>query len=89
MQAIMPLLGQTLPLSRELRRWSIYKSMGVYEVVPRSEIDECGGKLIDTSWIDTDKANDLNPEYWSRLVGREFNTGKDDSLYASTPHSIR
>ena len=42
-------------------------------------------KLIDTRWIDTNKADESNPEYRSRLVGRELNTGKDDSLYASTP----
>ena len=45
----------------------------------------CGGKLIDTRWIDTNKADELNPEYRSRLVGRELNDSKDDSLYASTP----
>ena len=61
------------------------KNMGVYEVVPRSQIDECGGKLIDTRWIDTNKADELNPEYRSRLVGRKSKTGKDDSLYASAP----
>ena len=62
-----------------------FKNMGVYEIVPRGQIDECGGKLIDTRWIDTNKADALNPEYRSRFVGREFNTGKDGSLYASTP----
>ena len=62
-----------------------FQNMGVYEVVPRSELDACGGKLIDTRWIDTNKADELNPEYRSRLVGREYNTGKDDSRYASTP----
>ena len=66
-----------------------FKNMAVYEIVPRSQIDECGGKLIDTRWIDTNKADELNPEYPSRLVGRELNTGKDDLLYASIhpPHS--
>ena len=41
--------------------------------------------MTDTSWIDTNKADESSPEYRSRLVGRDFNTGKDDSLYASTP----
>ena len=62
-----------------------FRNMGVYDVVRRSEINDSGGKLIDTRWIDTNKADELNPEYRSRLVGREFNTGKDDSLYARTP----
>ena len=62
-----------------------FRNMGVYEVVPRSEIADSGGKLIDTRWIDTNKMDELNPEYRSRLVGREYNDGKDDTLYASTP----
>ena len=62
-----------------------FRNMGVYELVDREEIARCGGKLIDTRWIDTNKADEMNPEYRSRLVGREFNEGKDDSLYASTP----
>ena len=31
------------------------------------------------------KGDSHNPLYRSRLVGREFNVGKDDSLYAATP----
>ena len=62
-----------------------FKSMRVCEVVPRSDLSECDGKLIDTPWIGISKVHELNPEYRSRLVGREFNEGKDDSLYASTP----
>ena len=62
-----------------------FRNIGVYEVVPRSELAATGGKLIDTRWIDTNKADELNPEYRSRLVGREYNDCKDDSLYASTP----
>ena len=62
-----------------------FRKMQVYDVVPRDVIWQTQGKLIDTRWIDTNKADENSPEYRSRLVGREFNTGKDDSLYASTP----
>ena len=62
-----------------------FRNMGVYEVVPRSEVMSSNGKLIDTRWIDTNKTDEINPEYRSRLVGREYNDGKDKSLYASTP----
>ena len=41
--------------------------------------------MIDVRWIDTNKGDWEDPNYRSRLVGREFNTAKDDSLYASTP----
>ena len=74
------LAGETRDIEMEY-----IKSMGVYEIVPRGKIDECGGKLIDARWIDTNNADELNPQYQSRLVGRELNTGKDDSPYASTP----
>ena len=62
-----------------------FRDMQVYDVVPRDTIWQTLGKLIDTRWIDTNKADESNPEYRSRLGGREFNTGKADSLYASTP----
>ena len=61
------------------------RKMQVCDVVLRDMVWQTQGKFIDTRWIDTNKADELNPEYRSRLVGREFNTGKDDSLYASTP----
>ena len=62
-----------------------FKNMGVHEFVLRSEIKKSGGKRIDTRWIDTNKANELNPEYRPRHGGRADNTRKDDSLDASTP----
>ena len=36
-------------------------------------------------WSDVIKGDAEHPSYWSRLVGREFNTHNDDSLYAATP----
>ena len=44
-----------------------------------------GYKLVDTGWIDTDKGDRTNPVYRSRLVGKEFNTGQEEGLFASTP----
>ena len=46
---------------------------------------EVGGKMVSVKWLDTNKGDKDNPNYRSRLVAREFNTGKDDTLYASTP----
>ena len=68
-----------------------FRDMGVYELEPRSEIDACGGKHIDTRWIDTNKADGLHLEHRSGRVGGEFNTCKDDPFYAGTPlpHSSR
>jgi hypothetical protein len=59
--------------------------MGVYDRVPRSEQRESGGKIIGTKWIDVNKGDFDNPKIRSRLVGKEFRTGPDDALFASTP----
>ena len=39
-----------------------------------------GGKIIDVRWIDTNKGDSENPNYRSRLVGRELNTHRDVSV---------
>ena len=62
-----------------------FKGMGVYERVHRSEQQQTKGKIIGTKWIDTNKGDSANPKIRSRLVGKEFRTGPDDALFASTP----
>ena len=62
-----------------------FESMKVYDRVPRAEQQRCKGKLIKARWIDVNKGDSSNPNYRSRLVGKEFRTYVDDSLYASTP----
>ena len=59
--------------------------MGVYTRVPRSEQAQTGGKIITTRWVDVNKGDSANPNYRSRLVGKEFKTGVDDTLFAATP----
>ena len=41
--------------------------------------------MITVKWLDTNKGDRDNPDYRSRLVGREYNDNKVDTLYASTP----
>ena len=62
-----------------------FKKMKVYTIVPESHQRINGGKIIDVRWIDINKGDKENPNMRSRLVGREFNQGKDDTLYAATP----
>ena len=62
-----------------------FKKLGVYKRVPRSRFAELNGKMTSVKWLDTNKGDRLNPNHRSRLVAREFNQGKDDTLYASTP----
>ena len=64
---------------------TFFKSMKVYTRVPRAMQRMQGGKIIGVRWVDVNKGDKENPDMRSRLVGQEFNTGKDDELYASTP----
>ena len=59
--------------------------MGVYKRIPRAEMEAAGGKTIQTRWIDINKGDEEKTNYRSRLVGKEFRTHPDDSLYAATP----
>lgn len=62
-----------------------FKTMGVYDRVPRSQQALTKGNFIGTRWIDTNKGDFDNLRIRSRLFGKEFRTGRDDALYASTP----
>ena len=62
-----------------------FKDMNAYTRCSRDCVEKEGGKIIDLKWIDTNKGDSANPNYRSRLVGREYNTYKDNSLYAATP----
>ena len=46
-----------------------FKSIGVYDYVPRSEQKLTGGKIIGTKWIDANEADFDNPRIRCRLVG--------------------
>ena len=63
-----------------------FLKMGVYTYATREEAARSGkGKIIKGRWIDVNKGDSVNPDYRSRFVGKEFNTGVDSSLYAATP----
>ena len=48
-----------------------FKKMGVYIKVPRETARRHGCKIITTKWLDTNKGDNDNPNYRSRMVGRE------------------
>ena len=63
-----------------------FQKMGVYSYTTREEATRSGkGKIIKGRWIDVNKGDSKSPDYRSRYVGKEFNTGVDASLYAATP----
>ena len=57
----------------------------VWHKIRRSEAQAKGWKIIKTRWIDINKGDDENPVCRSRLVGKEFNTGEMDGIFAGTP----
>ena len=62
------------------------RKMGLYVKVPITEcFEKTGKKPIGVRWIDVNKQDANNPLYRSRLVGKDFNTHNDMSLYAATP----
>ena len=62
-----------------------FRKMGVYTKVSRTEATNGKFKVISTKWIDTNKGDTKNPNYRSRLVGREIKKDKRLDLFAATP----
>ena len=60
-----------------------FRKMKVYDKVSRHLAR--GHKIVRTKWIDTNKGDQVNPDYRSRLVAMEFNEYSDPSLFAATP----
>ena len=90
--AIDDVTGQRLDpkLMRAARKDEIayFRKMGVYEKVDVKESWQHTGKApIAVRWVDINKGDTDNPNYRSRLVAKEFNTGVCPELYAATPPS--
>ena len=69
----------------ELRRLHTSEEKRVYDKIHRQFAMINKWKIIKTRWIDINKGDDDNPVYRSRLVGKEFNDGQMDGLFAATP----
>ena len=57
----------------------------MYEKVPRWMAARDGCKVITTRWLGINKGDLRNPNYRSRLVGREMKTDSRLDLFAATP----
>ena len=63
-----------------------FRKHKVYIKVPVEECYQVAGKgPLGIRWIDINKGDDENLDYRSRLVGKEFNDGQMDGLFAATP----
>ena len=61
------------------------KDKGVWTKIPRAVALARGWKIVKTRWIDINKGDDEHPVYRSRLVGKEFNDGIMEGIFAGTP----
>ena len=76
---------KAVTLARKLEM-QYYKDMGGYKRVPvRQCVERTGKKPIKVRWIDHHKGGVKRPNYRSRLVAKQFNTGTDDGFFAATP----
>merc|ERR1712086_782235 len=64
---------------------NVFKKMGVYVKVPRETARRHGCKIITTKWLDTNKGDAQNPNYRSRMAGREIKCDKRMDLFSATP----
>ena len=64
----------------EFTKYSVYRKVFLQECYDRT-----GKAPIGVRWIDINKGGNVHPDYRSRLVAKEINTGKREDLFAATP----
>ena len=57
----------------------------VWTKASKAEAIKSGCKIVGGRWVDVDKGDATTPDYRSRFVAKEINTGYEEGLYASTP----
>ena len=61
------------------------RKMKVWHKIPSNIARSRVWKIMQTRWIDINKGDDQNTIYRSRLVGKEFNNGEMEGIFARTP----
>ena len=56
----------------------------VWQKIPRKLASVKEWKIIRSRWIDINKGDDDNPNYRSRMLGKEFNKTEIEGLFAAT-----
>ena len=74
-------LDRSMVIAARKLEMDFFRQMGVYLKMPRSSLP-AGAETITTKWVDTNKGTSEQPNYRSRLVGREIKT--DDRPDLST-----
>ena len=68
-----------------LKELGYVDAKGVWEKMSRKEAIRQGIRVVDTRWIDLNKGDEDHPDHRSRLVAKDFNTGKEEGVFAATP----
>ena len=76
-------LNKDMVIQARRLEMDFFKKMKVYKKVPKAEAK--GHKIISTRWVDTNKGDEVNPDYRSRLVGKELKKDSRLDLFAATP----
>ena len=69
------------------QKFERFPILGVYEKIDeRSAVESFKVGLVDTKWLDTNKPYEEEPmQIRSRVVAREFESGRRPDLHAGTP----
>ena len=67
------------------RMLNTIRKMKVWKKTHRRTAQARGWKVIQTRRIDINQGDDKNPVHRSTLVGKEFNTGEMEGIFAGTP----
>ena len=68
-----------------LKEMKYVKETEVWQPISWDEARRRGWKVVKTRWIDINKGDEDTPNYWSRLVAKQFKDGAGEGLFASTP----
>ena len=72
-------------LRARLKELQYVREKKVWSKITRKQARDMGVKVIGTRWIDINKGDSTVPNHRSRFVAKEYNDGKDATLFASTP----
>ena len=72
-------------LEARQKELSYVEQKKAWTIVSRDKAKDNGWDIIKTRWINTNKGDDLDVVYRSRLVGKEFADKRVDGLFAGTP----
>ena len=72
--------------ARDTEMWYVAKHKVYTYARVQEYYDETGAAPIDTRWIDTNKGDDIHPNYRSRWVAKDFKKAWIETIFAVSPN---